>query len=93
MLVPVQFPRNLVIAHHREIKKRNLEPGIERRTLAMNRIKMPVNLFELPSSVHEREVEIFVSQHAETMGTDLVGLTQNLRRLAGKVFAQQLGAL
>ena len=47
MLVPVQFPYDFMVAHRREIEKRNLEPGIERRTLAVHGIEMPVDAFRI----------------------------------------------
>ncbi len=93
VLVPVQFPCDFVVAHHREIEKRNLEPRIERRALAVHRIEMPVDLFGVATAADRSEVKIFVAQQPKTMAANLIGLAQNFRRLVGQMFAQQLRAL
>ena len=54
VLVPVQLPDDLVIAHLIEIKKIDLEPGFKGRTFSVYHIAMPINLQAI--------VEIFVSQ-------------------------------
>src|ERR1700686_2723574 len=88
VLVPVQFPRDLVVANHCEIKKRNLEPRIERRALAVHRIEMPVNIFvvetviteivaaEIGTAAVKSEFKMFVAQQAKTMAANLIGLAQ-----------------
>src|SRR5882672_1321141 len=54
VLVAIEFPSDLVVAHDREIEKGNLEPGIERRSLSVDSIQMPVDLGAI--------VEIFIAQ-------------------------------
>ena len=98
VLVTVQFPYDLVVAHHREIKKRNLEPWFHRRTLAVHRVEMPVDLseidaFEIAAAAINREGKVLVAEQAKTMATNLICLAQNFARFAGQMFAQQLCAL
>ena len=95
VLVPVQFPYDFMVAHHREIEKRNLEPGIERRTFAVHGIEMPVDLFRIDvfaiatgTIAGKSEVKIFVAQQPKTMAANLLGLAQNGVRFAGQMFAQ-----
>ena len=86
--MPVQFPDDLVVADHGEIKKRNLEPRIQRRTLAVHRIEMPVDVFEMGTTgiasetvtaematvAVKSELEMFVAEQAKTMAANLIGL-------------------
>ena len=97
MLVPVQFPSDLVVADHGEIKKRNLEPRIERRALAVHGIEMPVNIFvfeivatEIATAAVKSELEMLVTQQAKTMAANFISLAHNLGRFIGKMFAHQL---
>ena len=71
----VQFPCDLVIAHRGKIKKRNLEPWIQRSALAVHGVEMPVNLVSV--------CKMFVAQQAKTMGADFIGLAQNVVRFVG----------
>jgi hypothetical protein len=82
-----------VVAHRAKIKKRNLEPGIERRALAVDGIKMPVDVFEVIAAAINGEVEIFVAEQTETMGANLIGFAQNFCRFAGQIFLQQVRTL
>ena len=84
--MPVQFPRDLVVADHREIQKRNLEPGIERRALAMHRIEMPIDVSA--SATVESEGKILVAEQSKTMAADLIGLAQNFGCFVRQVLAQ-----
>src|SRR6202021_524043 len=90
MLVPIQFPRDFVVAYNREIEKRNLEPWIERPAFAMHGIEMPVDIF---SSTVEDKFEIFVAQQTKAVITDLICLAKNFRDIFRQIFVQQIRTL
>src|SRR5208337_3562964 len=77
--------------HHRKIEKRNLEPRIERRALAVHGIEMPVDVIAVATVGSEGK--IFVAQQPETMAANLIGLAKNFRRFVRQMFAQKLRAL
>src|ERR1700720_147061 len=77
MLMPVQFPRDLVITDLGEIEKIDLEPWFEWRPFAMDYIQMPINFGAV--------VEVRVSQQAEAVTTDFVRLTEDAFHLRAQV--------
>ncbi len=85
MLMAVQFPRDLVVANHREVKKRNFEPRIERRPLVVYAVEMPVDFRAV--------IEGFVSEQIKTVLADRLRLAPDSLRLIGQMSPQQFGAL
>src|SRR6266536_379929 len=83
--MPVQFPRNLVVAGKPELKKRNLEALVEGRALLVHAVQMPVDLGAV--------VKVVVTKQTKTMLADLIGLAHDLCSFVRQMQAHQFGTL
>ena len=70
MLMPIEFPRDFAIADLRKVQIFHLKPWFARSALAVNAIRVPVDL----RSVIER----FVSQKIEAMLADALSAPHDL---------------
>ena len=62
MLVSVQLPDNLAVAHLCEIQVADFVPRLSRGPLAMDTIAVPINLFDI--------IQVFVTEQIEAMLAD-----------------------
>src|SRR5256885_3787938 len=79
--MPVQLPRNVVIANRCEIKEVDFVPWLQRRALAVHRIEMPINVRAV--------IEIDISEQTEPMSADFIGFTDNRINFGRQMLAQQ----
>jgi len=70
MLVSIQFPCDFAVADFAEIQILDRVKGLERRTLAMGGIQMPIDVLAI--------IEIFESKKIEAMSKDAICLRNNL---------------
>jgi hypothetical protein len=73
-----------MVADDGEVEKWNLEPRLERRTLAMNAIEVPVDFGAV--------VEILIAKQTKTMLADFVCLAHDGFRLVRQMLPQQFSA-
>ena len=82
VLVPVQLPDDLVVAHRIEIEEGDAEPGRVRCSAAVDRVEMPVDF--------AAEIESLVAEQVEAARADLFGLTDDAPGLFGQPRAEAL---
>ena len=75
MLMAVQLPDDLVIAHRLKIQKRNSIPRRQRTALSMNNIEMPVDFVSIAKAAK--------SQQAELMAADALRFTNDVLDFCG----------
>src|SRR5260370_29757813 len=84
MLMPVQFPNDLVVSYFVKVEKIDLEPGSKRSPPPVHDIEMPVDLGSI--------LQISIAEKAKAMGTNLVGFAYNLCRLRAETCPYQISA-
>src|SRR5438552_4789377 len=71
MLMPIQFPRDLMITNFIEVEEMDLVPRLERHSFPVDHVQGPINF----SSI----VEVAVAEQAKLMLQDFVRLFNSIR--------------